>query len=83
MKARQLIDGASFGPQTLKAIGQAFDEAWNEIEPSVSENPLAKEASRLSLANIVLSLAREDTTDPQPLKRDALRKFQLKRQISN
>ena len=31
MKARQLIDGASFGPEALKAIGQAFDKAWLEI----------------------------------------------------
>jgi hypothetical protein len=32
MTARQLIDGASFGPDTLKALGQAFDEAWQEVE---------------------------------------------------
>jgi hypothetical protein len=31
MKARQLIDGASFGPDALKAIGQTFDKAWLEI----------------------------------------------------
>ena len=28
MKARERIDGAAFGPEALKAIGQAFDEAW-------------------------------------------------------
>jgi len=27
MKARKLIDGASFGPDALKVTGQAFDEA--------------------------------------------------------
>jgi hypothetical protein len=31
MKARQLIDGASFGLDALKAIGRAFDEAWAQI----------------------------------------------------
>ena len=31
MRARQLIDGASFGPEALKAIGDAFDAAWAEI----------------------------------------------------
>jgi hypothetical protein len=31
MTARQLIDSASFGPATLKAIGQAFDAAWQDI----------------------------------------------------
>ena len=27
MKAKQMISGASYGPEALKAIGQAFDEA--------------------------------------------------------
>jgi hypothetical protein len=27
-QARQLIDGASFGPDSLKAIGEAFNAAW-------------------------------------------------------
>ena len=31
MKARQLIDGCSFGLEALKATGQAFDNAWQEI----------------------------------------------------
>jgi hypothetical protein len=73
---------AHFGPQALKAIGQAFDEAWKEIEPGVRGSPLGAEAARLSLANIVLSLATEETKDPEPLKHAALRIFQLKRQIS-
>jgi len=31
MRAKQLIDGASFGPDALRAIGEAFDAAWDEI----------------------------------------------------
>jgi hypothetical protein len=31
MKARRLIDGASFGPATLKALGLAFDQVRAEI----------------------------------------------------
>ena len=31
MKARQLIQGATYGPETLKVIGKAFDDAWSEI----------------------------------------------------
>ena len=83
MKARQLINSASFGPDALKAIGQAFDQAWNEIGPSVSLRAHAVEAAKLSLANIVLSLATADTRDPIPLKDEAVRRFGLKRQISN
>jgi hypothetical protein len=31
MGARQRIAGASFGPEALRVIGQAFDAAWVEI----------------------------------------------------
>ena len=83
MKARQLISSASFGPDALRAIGLAFDEAWQDIAPTVSQRPEATEAAKLSLANIVLSLAREDTRDPGPLKDEAVQRFKLKGQISN
>jgi len=43
MQARKLIDGASFGPDALKAIGQAFDEAWAEVAPHFSGDPLIEE----------------------------------------
>ena len=32
MLARRLIGKASFGPEALKTIFQAFDAAWREIE---------------------------------------------------
>lgn len=35
MKARKLIEGASFDPQQLKTIGKAFDDAWEQNAPSV------------------------------------------------
>lgn len=57
MKARKLIEGASFDPAQLKAIGKAFDDAWEKIAPSVSVRPQAVEAARLKLANVVLRLA--------------------------
>ena len=30
MEARQLIDRASYGPETLEVLFQAFDAAWKE-----------------------------------------------------
>jgi len=57
MQARKLIDGASFGPDALKAIGQAFDEAWAEVALHFSGDPLIEEGARLALANAVLSVA--------------------------
>lgn len=77
MKARQLIGGASYGPDALKVIWRAFDDAWNEIGPGVTSRPLGVEAARLKLANIVLSLAKNNTTDPQILKDEAVRLFRL------
>ena len=77
MRARQLLDGASFGPDALKAIGDAFDAAWVEISGRFGTNPVAIEAARLSLANAVLSVASEDSRDVKALKKAALQKIGL------
>ena len=44
MKARQLIDGAAFGPDASKVIGQAFDEAWKEVAGNFGDDPQDIEA---------------------------------------
>ena len=77
MTARQLIDGASFGPDTLKALGQAFDEAWQEIAPNFGDEQQEIDAARLRLANAVLSIADEDSRDVEVLKRAALQRMAL------
>jgi hypothetical protein len=77
MKARQLIDGASFGPDALKAIGAAFDAAWAEIANDFRTDPVEIEAARLRLANAVLSVAFEDSRDVQVLKQAALQRMAL------
>jgi hypothetical protein len=56
MKVRRLIDGASFGPDALKAIGEAFDVAW-----AVGTDPGDIEIARYKLANSVISVASEVT----------------------
>ena len=68
MKARKLLADAVYDPAQLKAIGQAFDHAWAQVEPQVSGRPEAIEAARLKLAEIVLSLAKSGVQDPQQLK---------------
>jgi hypothetical protein len=65
MKARRLIANASYSPDQLTALGKAFDHAWGRISPNVSSRPTAIEASRLKLAEIILSLARQGRFDPQ------------------
>ena len=77
MKARQLIDGASFGPDALKAIGAAFDAAWAEIANDFRTDPVEIEAARLRLASAVLSVAFEDSRDVQVLKQAALQRMAL------
>jgi hypothetical protein len=72
MKARHLFGSASFGPETLKVITQAFDDAWNSIAANFGNNPLAIEAARLKLANIILAIAQNEGGDPGQLKRAAL-----------
>jgi hypothetical protein len=77
MKARKLIDGASFGPDALKAIGQAFDEAWQEVAGNFGDDPQDIEHARFKLANAVLSIAGEDSRDVDVLKRAALQRMAL------
>lgn len=76
-KARELICGASFGPDALKAIGQAFDLAWAEIANSFGDDPIDTEKARLRLAKALLSIAHEDNRQVDILKRAALQRMAL------
>jgi hypothetical protein len=77
MNARKLIDGASFGPDALKATGQAFDAAWQEIASNFGDDPQDVETARMKLANAVLSIADEDACNVEVLKRAALLRMAL------
>ncbi len=76
MKVRRLIGNAAYGPDFLKVLFDAFDEAWDRIVPTCGTDPQVIEAARTKLASIILSLAGDD---PQPdvtdLKERALRIF--------
>ena len=72
MKARQLIGGASYGPDELKVLFKAFDDAWDGLVAHVGDDPQAIEAARLKLANVVLGLARYGNNDPERIKNAAL-----------
>ena len=77
MKSRQLIDGASYGPETLRAVGKAFDLAWTEIAGNFGEDPSEIEAARLWLARAMLSIADEESRDVAALKQAALERMAL------
>lgn len=72
MRAKQLIEGASFNPDQLAILRQAFDQAWAHVEPKVSAGVEAIEAARLKLANAVLAVARGGSFEADRIKADAL-----------
>jgi hypothetical protein len=67
MKARRLLESASYDPDQLKALGEAFDDAWARISPNISSRAEAIEAARLALADVVLGLAKNGNLDPNHL----------------
>ena len=69
---KQWIGQAAFGPEAVKAMGQAFDLAWAEIAQNFGASLVEVEAARLRLAEAVLSVAAEGNMDVAALKNDAL-----------
>ena len=61
----------AYGPQTIKAMGQAFDEAWVLIAGTFS-TPEETEIARLLLAEAILSVATKGSCDVVALKSGAL-----------
>jgi hypothetical protein len=77
MRARQLISGASFGPEALKVIWQAFDEAWKQIAGNFGNDPDDIERARFRLASALLSVVQEDSRNVEVLTRAALETMAL------
>jgi hypothetical protein len=75
MKASQRISGAgaSLDPETMKVIGQSFDEAWARIAGRFGSDPTLIESARLSLANAILAAATNASRDVGALKNEALK----------
>lgn len=72
MDVRRVIDSASYGPEALRAIGDAFDAAWREIAGNFGDDPHDVEVARLKLANALLSVACDESRDVEALKDGAL-----------
>ena len=77
MNAKRMISGASYGPEALKAVGQAFDEAWLQIAGNFGDEPGDIEKARLRLARALLSIAHEDSRDVGVLRQAALERMAL------
>jgi hypothetical protein len=83
MKARELISNASYGPETLKIVFQSFDQAWASIAANFGDNPLAIQAARVKLANIILSMPHHQQSDTQQIKNSALQMLALDYRTGN
>jgi hypothetical protein len=59
-------------------MGQALDDAWAELAPSVDDRPEAIQAARFALADIILSLAAQGNFDAKWLAKTAV-EFMLAR----
>jgi hypothetical protein len=67
VKTRSLFANASFGPAELKVLYEAFDGAWEQISPGISQRAEAVEAARIKLAGTILGLASNGTRDAERL----------------
>jgi hypothetical protein len=70
MRARRIIEGAAFGPDTVQAASAAFESAWAEIAGEFSAEMHAD--VREHLATSIISAVRADTTDVDVLLRAGL-----------
>jgi hypothetical protein len=74
MDAHRIIEGAAFGPEVLKVVRSAFDDAWAAIEERfpASMHPEVRKA----LAIAVMSTARDNSTDTAMIRDAGVRAMQ-------
>jgi hypothetical protein len=64
----------SLDPDQLSTISKAFDAAWEIARYGYdADDPIATDAGRVRLANVVLTAYRHGLTDPEEIKVAALR----------
>jgi hypothetical protein len=66
----------------LQVVFAAFDDAWAVVAPRIGQEPALVEQARLSLATIVLSLARTKPIERDALKASAVDAFRLKHRLT-
>ena len=67
--AHRLIERAPFDPDVMQTLADVFNAEWEAIRPAFDDwRQPAVEAARTSLANVVVHLVRNGTTDPHALR---------------
>ena len=64
---------ASYDPETLRAVSDAFDEAWIEYRALLPVEPLDAVATRSAMAKRIMAAVNEGECDPARLKWIAVR----------
>ncbi len=76
MRPPRINEGSSFGPDVLKVVSQAFDEAWAAIMAKFATDE--HDHARDGLADAIMATAREDSDDVQRLRDAGIRAIQTK-----
>jgi len=58
MKAAKILAGCTYGPEALKIIGKAFNDAWAEIAEHFAGDADRAAAARERLAHAILIAAK-------------------------
>jgi hypothetical protein len=64
---------ASYGPERLKVLGNAFDDAWQTLGRNIGAAPAEIDRARMTLANVILCLPCSEIADAESIKNAALR----------
>jgi hypothetical protein len=72
VKAYSLLNGAALGPDSLKIVRLAFDQAWDHIRDNFATTPTVVEGVRLELATAILQIATDSCRDADVLAKRAL-----------
>jgi hypothetical protein len=76
MRAQRIIEGSSFGPDVLKVVRQAFDEAWQAVAHKFTADE--HDRVREELATSMMSATRDDSSDVERLREAGIRGIRTK-----
>lgn len=66
---RRLSEATNFSPETVKMMGEVFDDVWAMVEPTYADHkPGEIKLARATLARRIIWLAERGQNDPDVLK---------------
>jgi hypothetical protein len=80
MRARRILSTGAFDHRDMERLQSAFNAAWTVIEPSIAETD--RDASRTTLATIIVASGNVSGLDDGELAAMALRTFESIREAN-